>query len=327
MSSKSDKDISKQLKDAIVTDTMNIDELKDVLKKLKLDPKQMIEDLSVLMYAQLYCHDGALIEVTEMLLKAGADPKIVDESGNNVLILECLDGSNNEDLVRLYLDHGVDVNAQNVGGNTALINECYRDDARNRVISTLIDGGADINIKNECGDTALNAVVRSRYKRISTVQILIDNGADLNNRGELLNTALIDACGYPKQHYSEDYDDDDDGGLQVLQELNLDRNPADSEEDSEYTFDSGSSTGLNEKNENIIFLLLENGANPNIQNQYGQTALHKAIENYHPSIDVIKALMKHGAKIGTRDFRDRTPLEYAVFYGYNDIFDVLKNHK
>jgi len=43
-----------------------------------------------------------------------------------------------------------------------------------------------------------------------------------------------------------------------------------------------------------VRLLLEHGADPNIQNEYGDTPLHKAAYNGH--VDVVKLLLEHGRR-------------------------------
>ena len=60
----------------------------------------------------------------------------------------------------------------------------------------------------------------------------------------------------------------------------------------------------------IVKLLLEHGANPNIQeNKYGYTPLHVAVKNCH--VDVVRVLLEHGADPTIRDNEGRTPLDYG----------------
>lgn len=66
--------------------------------------------------------------------------------------------------------------------------------------------------------------------------------------------------------------------------------------------------------------LLIMGADPNIPDQYGKTALHLAVCS---SVDVTKILIAYGAK-QVKDVYGRTPLECANHLGYLDIAEVLE---
>ena len=59
----------------------------------------------------------------------------------------------------------------------------------------------------------------------------------------------------------------------------------------------------------IVELLLEHGANPNVQDNDGRTPLHYAVENCH--VDVARVLLDHGADPTIRDNEGMTPLDYS----------------
>ena len=61
---------------------------------------------------------GSVAE-TDRLLKAGADPNVVDAGGTTALMGATLFGG--ADLVKLLLDRGADPNRSGVGGTTALM--------------------------------------------------------------------------------------------------------------------------------------------------------------------------------------------------------------
>jgi ankyrin repeat protein len=59
-----------------------------------------------------------------------------------------------------------------------------------------------------------------------------------------------------------------------------------------------------------VKLLLEHGANPNIQEDInGYTPLHYAVEDCF--VDVVRVLLDHGADPTIRDNEGRTPLDYG----------------
>jgi ankyrin repeat protein len=71
-------------------------------------------------------------------------------------------------------------------------------------------------------------------------------------------------------------------------------------------------------------LLLENGADPSIVDDYGATALCTASGTGGSSS--INLLLKHGADINHRDFISTTPLHSCFFRGTLDCLLVLLPH-
>jgi len=70
---------------------------------------------------------------------------------------------------------------------------------------------------------------------------------------------------------------------------------------------------------NICSLLLEGGANPNLGNLDEVTPLHLAVANGH--LETIRLLVKMGAFVNARDAEGDSPLHYAVREGQ---FEVLR---
>ena len=68
-------------------------------------------------------------------------------------------------------------------------------------------------------------------------------------------------------------------------------------------------------------LLLENGADPNLQTATGQAPLYYAVraENF----DLVKLLIENGADVNVQDKDDETPLHYAAFWDSVDIIKLL----
>ena len=60
----------------------------------------------------------------------------------------------------------------------------------------------------------------------------------------------------------------------------------------------------------ITTLLLEAGADPNLQNNIGNTALHLAAK--WDRMDSIPILVEHGASLEVENSRGETPLDVAV---------------
>ncbi|SPR09714.1 ankyrin repeat-containing protein 16 [Orientia tsutsugamushi] len=62
---------------------------------------------------------------------------------------------------------------------------------------------------------------------------------------------------------------------------------------------------------NMATLLLNNGANVNIQNNYGRTPLHSAIL-FNSHIDMLRLLLNNGADVNLPDMHDTSPLHYII---------------
>lgn len=72
----------------------------------------------------------------------------------------------------------------------------------------------------------------------------------------------------------------------------------------------------------ILWLLLEQGLDPNFRNQDGETPLHLAAWRGDPMM--IRELLAAGADIDPRDKTDgRTPLGWAVFQGHREAAEAL----
>jgi ankyrin repeat protein len=74
-------------------------------------------------------------------------------------------------------------------------------------------------------------------------------------------------------------------------------------------------------NTDVIALLIDNGADINAVNKWGQSPLHLAAEFGH--IEAAKFLLSHGANPSLRDFRGMTPLEIAKSAGKLETADTI----
>jgi uncharacterized protein len=79
------------------------------------------------------------------------------------------------------------------------------------------------------------------------------------------------------------------------------------------------------RHQNIMKLLLENGADPNARQQGGFTPLHSAAQN--GDVEMLKLLLKFGADPGIRSEENNTPLEMAEEAGKDQVIKVLKGWK
>ena len=82
------------------------------------------------------------------------------------------------------------------------------------------------------------------------------------------------------------------------------------------------SEGRSFKDDSIVRLLLDHGADLNVQNQFGWTSLHWASIN--GALGAVRLLLEHGADVQVKNNSSWTALQVAVWYGHDEIVKLLR---
>jgi ankyrin repeat protein len=131
--------------------------------------------------------------VARLILDAGADVRVTDETGRNSLHVLCSEHPIHyriwemNSITEILLDAGVDINATDESHGTALIMAIeigFFDLAR-----LLVLRGADVNAVDATNGTAL--MMAAKAGALSVVQVLLDTGADINAIDTTRRTALM----------------------------------------------------------------------------------------------------------------------------------------
>ena len=216
--------------------------------------------------------------------------------------------SSNRSIVEFLLEKECIINVQDDFGNTPLH---YAQSSG--MIKLLMEKGSNPNIPNHEGSCALHYA--SQRLDVESCRILLSHGADLN-------TADHDQWLTPFHVLMLASVDSNDGCSRALEITGLfcgDQSLALDEQDKDgNTVLHYACIGSNNCIDEIITLLLQCGANPNILNRRGQTALQlllrnrfiSSFESYH---DLVWLMLKHGADVNTPTQSGSTPLTQAVY--------------
>lgn len=240
----------------------------------------------------------------------------------------------NKDLVELLLEEGANANTfALIGDEPAIIlalwplhlnlsmEEGEKEKTKERIkeiLSLLIRHGADVNAKNEYGDTLLSKAVdlRSRENNrdiLDIIEFLLKNKADLNVVSFLRNQPILLEAVQNNDikllhlllRYNPYIDMKDNSGNTALLKALCQQNP----------------------NKDIIELLISSGADINIQNLNGKTALMIAIKYKK---DFVQFLIDKGADVkivsqsGDRSHLGNNALMEALFWiKPNDLTEII----
>ena len=282
-----------------------------------------VPGLTPLMFAVQESH----IDAVNYLLDQGADVNLQQESGYTALHFAAANGYFNA--LKCLIKHGTDVNARDKNNRTPLMLACesvnkkaidsiyekYRDQAAKcyfKALKRLMKNGADVNAHDENNDTPLmlacegvnkkaiedsvyknsgHDVTSSAYNYFDAVSLLIDQGADVN---------LQDNSGYSALHFAAGSSHKYGVAINVYGfYVNI------------ITGDKCPSRMVPSQHNNmkVVNCLLQNGANVDLQDEDGQTALFHALRNKGIPFGILSSLVKNGANLNTRRKYDKcTPL-------------------
>jgi ankyrin repeat protein len=125
--------------------------------------------------------------VIELLIKNGANVNSFNEEGNSLLLYSVMHSVNNNlNVTKLLIDNGTDINALN-NNNTVLYLSVLKNNTN--IVEFLLQNQADVNMHNNGNDTALNAAISMNNTLM--VDLLVQYGANVSVSGHHGNTPLM----------------------------------------------------------------------------------------------------------------------------------------
>ena len=275
-------------------------------------------------------HRDAL-DVVDLLLGAGANPKAANRYGVTPLSLAATNG--NARIVERLLRGGADPNTALAGGETVLMTAARTGDVA--VLEALIEANADVNARESSrGQTAL--MWAAAENNVAAIKVLVEAGADINARtsegaapaagvrsstgGGVFSTATGAAApaGARGPSFSALLFSVQLGQLEAARAL---LQAGASVDDALPDGTSALALAAQNGHFELAAFLIDQGADVNADKQ-GFSALHQVIRNRRTNIgflpapigkgtisstDLVKKLLASGANVNavmTRDFRD-----------------------
>jgi uncharacterized protein len=223
------------------------------------------------------------------LIRAHADVNATNEYGATALWIAAARG--NVQVMKLLLDAHANPNAALLSGETSLMTAV--DNGHADVATLLLDRGADVNARErKGGQTALMWAAANRSTFM--VKLLIDHGADSRARSTRGFTPLL---------FAAQQGDVESGRLLLRAGADVnDRGGNDRKTALIVAAASGHS--------NFSALLLDSGADPDLSDESGFTALHYAASDAGGA-DIVRTLLGHRANPNPRTTKDSREYIYA----------------
>lgn len=226
--------------------------------------------------ALMYAAEFEKLDVVKFLLSAKARYDIRDKYGYSAFLHAAETG--NTELINEFLKLPIDINEETKDGDTALI--LVAGTGNDEIVKTLVDRGAVIDHIGFLGRTPLTEAISS--KKYATAKLLLDLGAKPD--------LVIDTYTAPLHHVI-DPNGDVEKEVELIKLLAVNKtiinlqNPISKKT---VLFES-----VRRKRFEAVKILLERGADPNIRDYHGRTALRYA--KYAKDEKIVKLLLEYGA--------------------------------
>ena len=290
-------------------------------ERLELDAKNEFDRTPLSIASEL-----GDVPVLRLLLENGANPNVMDDNGSTPLYWAC-ESVDSDEAIPLLLEKGADPTLPNNSGITPFHAACGRGRGCAETIRLLLDH-PDVNVNlttREDHSTPLHFACEGTDNE-ECIQFLLDQGADLTLTDKDENTPVHIATMDAESDYLEILSGHSDFEAVVNTQNAKLETPLILA--CKYV---GYSDRRREK-ERCIRCLLDNGANPDIQDKNDETPLHILCKQYG-NTKLVELLFEFDAEPILEDVRGNTLLHNACLRGDPNCvrvlldYDVIRNSK
>lgn len=171
------------------------------------------------------------------------------------------------------------------------------------IVQLLIEQGANINAQNDLLYTPL--MMAAEQGHLEIFELLLSKGADFMHRNIYKSSVLYCACNRKRTQIAKI----------IIEKIGKTPVSDDAHEFNECIF-----TAIRTGNAKILQLLIDYGANPNIDGLMGPPIVEAADRN---KLRIVKLLLENGADINGKNRFNSTALTRATFRGYTDVVKFL----
>ena len=246
--------------------------------------------------------DEDALSLVQVLVEHGADIDLVDEQGLTAIAIAV--EQENLDIVRLLLQKKAKptLTLSNDFGKTHILN--WAASSRTTPVRSLkmaqlmLEHGLDVNFRTSWDETPLWWAANDG--KLALTRLLLDHGASIDVQQRFGKTPLMAAI----------------KKIQPVQELQV--------QVSRPMEKPWESTAQVQEHEDVARLLISSGANTNLRDSFGLTALHYAAEK--GSSNMVELLISHGAEPTIADDCGMTALHRAAEKGHENTAKFLLAH-
>lgn len=261
--------------------------------------------------ALMYACKNNNIEIARILMLNEANINIQDCDGKNAL-MHCCTLENNEDIIKLLLDHKPDLSLSDIYGKTIFMYFAYT--RKPYIGHAIFSDLSNSNILNSIDDKGMTALMHACINSsLDMVSFLIYQNIEINSQDFTGKTALMYAC-MSGSNYALDI-------IQHLVNRYVDFNIQDSNGMTCLMYASMNRSNNGGSIVDIILNFADNRADVDRQDFNGMTALmHACISN---NINAVSSLSIKTKDINIKDNKGMTALMYASLYNNSNIVYLL----
>ena len=265
----------------------------------------------------LYAAAVGSLETMKLLLDKGADVNAQNGFGTTALMISAVDIAK----VRLLVERGANVNLASKQGRTALFVAAMSDQSAD-IVRYLVANGADLKTRDAFGNTILTAAAVGND--LSTIRIALDAGVDVNAVGATGLTPLLLSAGYANVAATKLLLSKGAKVNAMTETLGL--FPGEDPKSGPVALHNFTPLlmAMPLSSQEVVQTLLEAGADVNAKDSRNMTPLMLAVATNHQNPIVIRMLLDHGANVEVQSHAGETAADWARKVGAPAGLQLLK---